>query len=84
MSDEKIELSIKNREKGSANEEINNFRYTGERMEVAINSLLVSDAIKALRSEDIELCFQTESRPFIVRSPSDDSSVELITPLHVY
>ncbi len=84
MSDEKIELSIKNREKGSANEEINNFRYTGERMEVAINSLLVSEAIKALRSEDIELCFQTESRPFIVRSPSDDSSVELITPLHVY
>lgn len=84
MSEDLVELSIKNRENGSANEQITNYRYTGETIEVAINSVLVADAIKALKSEDVELCFYAEMRPFVVKSPDDDSATELITPVHVY
>ena len=84
MSEDLVELSIKNRENGSANEQITNYRYTGETIEVAINSVLVADAIKALKSEDVELCFYAEMRPFVVKSPEDDSATELITPVHVY
>ena len=84
MSDERVELSAKNRENGSASESIDNFRFVGSRVEVPINPVLVADAIKVLKSDDVILCFYSESKPFVVKNPQDESAIELITPIHAY
>lgn len=84
MSEDSVEVSVKSQENGSANEHIQTFQYTGERLEVSFNSLFVVDAIKALKSEDVTICFQAEMKPFVVKNGKDDSVVELITPMRTY
>jgi DNA polymerase-3 subunit beta len=51
---------------------------------VSFNPQFVIDAIKALRADDVTLCFQAEMKPFVVKNPRDDSIVELITPMRTY
>jgi len=84
MSEDHVEVSVKSDRHGSGNEPIKTFQYEGDPLEVSFNSLFVVDAIKALRSEDVTICFQAEMRPFVVKNPSDDSVVELITPMRTY
>lgn len=84
MGEDSVEISVKSQENGTANEHIQTFQYTGEKLEVSFNSLFVVDAIKALKSEDVMLCFQAEMKPFVVKNQKDDSVVELITPMRTY
>ena len=84
MSEDHVEVSVKSDRHGSGNEAIKTFQYEGDPLEVSFNSQFVVDAIKVLKCEDVTLCFQAEMRPFVVRNPSDDSVVELITPMRAY
>lgn len=84
MSEDHVEVSVKSDRHGSGNESIKTFQYEGEPLSVSFNSLFVIDAIKALKSEDVTICFQAEMRPFVVKNPSDESVVELITPMRTY
>ena len=84
MSEEEVQVSSRSEQTGSALESIQTFQFTGERLEVSFNSLFVIDAIKALKSEDVRVCFQAEMKPFVVLSPKDDSVIELITPMRTY
>ncbi len=84
MREDHVEVSARSDSNGSANEPIQTFQFSGERLEVSFNSLFVIDAIKALKSEDVTICFQAEMRPFVVKNPKDDSVIELITPMRTY
>lgn len=84
MSEDHVEVSVKSDRNGSGNEPIKTFQFEGDPLEVSFNSLFVIDAVKALRSEDVTINFQAEMRPFVVKNPSDDSVVELITPMRTY
>lgn len=84
MSEEEVQVSSRSEQTGSALESIQTFQFTGERLEVSFNSLFVIDAIKALKSEDVRVCFQAEMKPFVVLNPKDDSVIELITPMRTY
>ena len=84
MREDQVELSVKNEISGSANEIVDTFQFNGDRLDVSFNPLFVIDAIKALKSEDVTLCFQAEMKPFVVKNPHDDSVVELITPMRTY
>ncbi len=84
MSEDNIEVSSKNEANGSANESIPTFEFNGERLDVSFNSTFVVDAIRALKSEDVTICFQAEMKPFVIKNPKDDSVVELITPMRTY
>ena len=84
MTEDEVEISARSETSGSANENIRTFQFTGERLDVYFNSLLVIDAIRALRCEDVQLCFQAEGRPFIVKNPRDDSAIEFITPMRYH
>ena len=84
MSEEEVELSVKNEASGSANETVRTFQYTGEPLVVSFNPLFVIDAIRALKSEDVMLCFQGEMKPFVVKNAKDGSIVQLITPMRTY
>jgi len=84
MAEEEVELSVKNEASGSANETVRTFQYTGEPLVVSFNPLFVIDAIRALKSEDVMLCFQGEMKPFVVKNAKDGSIVQLITPMRTY
>ncbi len=84
MEEDRVEVSARSEQTGSALESIRTFQFTGESLDVSFNSLFVIDAIKALKSEDVRLCFQAEMKPFVVQNPKDESVIELITPMRTY
>ncbi|MBQ9457514.1 MAG: DNA polymerase III subunit beta [Bacilli bacterium] len=84
MREDEVEISAKSEASGSASEHLRIFSYTGERLNVSFNCLFVMDAIKALKAEDVTLCFQAEMKPFVVKNPKDESVIELITPMRTY
>ncbi len=81
MSSNGVEVSSSSDQFGSGAETIDSVQYQGERLEVAFNALFVTQAVKALCSDDVELKFIGEMKPFVVVNPNDDSTVELITPM---
>jgi len=84
MSESEVQVSSRSEQTGSALESIQTFQYSGERLEVSFNSVFVIDAIKALKSEDVRICFRAEMKPFVVLDPHDDSVIQLITPMRTY
>ena len=80
MSDEGVEVSGAGTT-GSGVQKLNTVKYDGDRLEIAFNSTFVSEAIKALGCEDVNISFIGEMKPFVIRNPKDDSVVELITPM---
>lgn len=84
MKEDGVELSVKNDLSESADERVDTFQFNGDRLDVSFNPNFVIDAIRAVKSEDVTLCFQSDNRPFVVKNPRDDSVVELITPMRSY
>jgi len=81
MSNNEVEVMSTSSEIGSANEKIPNFQFTGDRLEILFNSTYVSDAIKALKCDDIILQFIGEMKPFVIKNAKDDNVIQLITPV---
>ena len=42
------------------------------------------DSIKALESEEIELKFNGEIKPIIIKNPENDDVIQLILPIRTY
>ena len=84
MSEEAVEISAKSSQVGSAVERIDAFRYVGQNLHISFNSGFVIDAIKALGSADVTFAFVGEMKPFIVENASDDSVVQIVTPVRTY
>lgn len=81
MTSEEIEVTSSSEQFGAAAETIECIQYQGERLEVAFNALFVTQAVKALCSDEIEIRLIGEMKPFVIVNPNDDSVVELITPM---
>lgn len=81
MSDESVEIISRSATMGSANEKINMYQFEGDRFEISFRASFVSDAIKALRSEDVTICFIGEMKPFVVKNQNDQTTDMLVTPL---
>ncbi len=84
MSEDRVEVSSKSSQIGSAVESISTFQYTGERLEISFNSAYVAQAIRATKSEDVTLAFVGEMKPFVVKNVKDESLVQLVTPVRTY
>lgn len=84
MSENGIEVSSKSSQIGSANEKIETFRYSGQRLEVSFNNEFVLAAIKSLGCVDVTLAFVGEMKPFIVKNDEDDSIIQVVTPMRTY
>lgn len=84
VSADECNISSKSEQIGSANETIEEYRYTGDRFEISFNVNYVIDAIKAAQSEDVVLSFVGEMSAFKVTSPIDDSIVQIVTPVRSY
>lgn len=84
MNEDEVILSSKSQEIGDAKEVLQLFKYTGERLEISFNVNYVSQAIKALKSQDILISFLGEMKPFTVSNKEDESCIQLITPVRTY
>ena len=84
MSEEGVEISAKSSQVGSAVEKIDMFKYVGQSLKVSFNSEFVIAAVKALGSADVTFAFVGEMKPFIVENASDDSIVQIVTPVRTY
>jgi len=84
MSEDGVEISAKSSQVGSAVEKIDVFKYVGQNLRVSFNSAFVIDAIKALGSNDVTFAFVGEMKPFVVENASDDSVIQIVTPVRTY
>ena len=84
MSEDSIEISAKSSQIGSANEKIDLFKYVGQNLKVSFNSEFVIAAIKALGCTDVTFAFVGEMKPFVIENASDDSVVQVVTPMRTY
>lgn len=84
LSDQGVEVSSKSEQVGSANEAIDLYEYEGGRFDISFNVDYVTDAIRAVQSEDVILSFAGEMNAFRVTAVGDDSIVQIITPVRNY
>ena len=84
MSEDGVEISSKSSQVGSAVEKIDVFKYVGQNLHVSFNSSFVIDAVRALGSADVTFAFVGEMRPFVIENASDDSVVQIVTPVRTY
>jgi len=81
MTEDQVEMLSRSTMTGSASVKLSTFQFSGERLEISFNSLFVSDAIKAVGSEDVTIEFIGEMKPFVVKDINNDSVDMLVTPL---
>ena len=55
-----------------------------ENIKIAFSSKYMMDAIKVLECEKIELCFNGEVKPIIIKNPDDNNLIQLIVPIKTY
>jgi len=84
MSPENVQISAKSSQTGSGVNKIGAFQYEGSPLRISFNSEFVSQAIKALGSEDILFEFIGEMKPFVIKNPNDDSIIQIVTPVRAY
>ena len=84
MSEDGIEISAKSQQVGSATEKIDVFKFVGQELRVSFNSEFVVAAVKALACEDVKFEFVGEMKPFVIRNISDDSVIQIVTPVRTY
>ena len=84
MSENGIEITSKSSQIGSAVERIELFKYEGAPLRISFNSEFVLAAIRALNCEDVTFAFVGEMKPFVVKNASDDSVIQIVTPVRTY
>ena len=84
MSTDGVEISAKSQQVGSATEKIDLYKYDGDDLKVSFNREFVVAAVKALNSEDVTFAFVGEMKPFVVKNTSDDSVIQIVTPVRTY
>ena len=84
MSENGVEISAKSSQMGSAVDKIDLFKYEGGSLKVSFNSEFVVSAIKALNCVDVTFLFVGEMKPFVIKNASDDSVIQIVTPVRTY
>ena len=69
---------------GNVEEKINVEKTNDNNMKIAFNSKFMMESIKALESDEIELMFNGEIKPIILKNPETDDLIQLILPIRTY
>lgn len=84
MNDDEVVISSKSSQVGSANERLSTFKFQGQPFKISFNSGFVTDAVKALNSEDVIFLFVGEMKSFIIKNASDDSIIQMVASVRSY
>lgn len=69
---------------GNVEEKIEITKNNEENIKIAFSSKYMMDAIKVLDCDKIELDFNGEIKPIIIRNPDDNNLIQLIVPIKTY
>jgi len=69
---------------GNVVEKIEVEKSNNENLKIAFSSKYMMEAIKVLDCEKIELCFNGEIKPIIIKNPDDNNLIQLIVPIKTY
>lgn len=69
---------------GNVEEKISVEKNNEENIKIAFNSKFMLDSIRVLESEDLELLFNGEFKPIILKNPEADDLIQLILPIRTY
>ena len=84
QSENKVVVSCRSSQLGSAEESIKLFKYNGDSLEISVNNEFVSSAIKALNCEDVSLNFNGAMKSFTISNKNDPNIIQLLTPIRTY
>ena len=69
---------------GNVVEKIEVEKNNDKNIKIAFSSKYMMEAIKVLDCDKIELCFNGEIKPIIIRNPDDNNLIQLIVPIKTY
>ena len=69
---------------GNVKENIKIINSKNSEINIAFSSKYMMDAIKTFNSDEIELCFNGDIKPIIIKSKEDNSLIQLIVPIRTY
>lgn len=84
MNSEKVEISSKSQEVGSANEILNEASFSGNRLDISFSGKYACDAIRAIGTEIVKISFSGDMKPFIIKGLDEDTCLQLILPVRTY
>ena len=84
MDETGVEISAKSSQVGSAVERIDLFKFEGGSLKISFNSEFVLAAVRALGCEDVTFLFVGEMKPFVIKNATDESVVQIVTPVRTY
>lgn len=85
ISGNEILLTTKSQEIGESHEDLIAESYTGDPIDISFTGNYVSDAAKALNTDNIRIRFTGDMKPFIlVNEGNDDSVLQLVLPVRTY
>ena len=69
---------------GNVEENINIVNNENKNLNISFSSKYMMDAIKVFNSKEIELCFNGEIKPIIIKNVDSDSLIQLILPIRTF
>lgn len=82
--DKFIEISSNSPEIGKVIESVESESFEGEELNISFSPKYMLDALKILEGTEIHVSFSGPMRPFLIRTPNDESIVQLILPVRTY
>jgi DNA polymerase-3 subunit beta len=83
-TDNSIKLSSNIPEIGNVEETVSLGNNIEEGFRIAFSSRYMMDALRSFEGEEVELLFNGEVKPIILKSTDDDSLIQLILPIRTY
>ena len=69
---------------GNVEENINVINNENKNLNISFSSKFMMDAIKVFESEEIEICFNGEIKPIIIKNINDEQLIQLILPIRTF
>lgn len=82
--DNEIKISSNIPEIGNVEEKIISIKDSNDNINISFSSKYMMEAVKALECEKIELLFNGEVKPIIIKNKDSNDLVELIVPIRTY
>ncbi len=83
ISETKVDITASG-SNGSSYENINVVSFEGKPFEISCSGKYLIDALKALSADEIVMSFSGELKPLIITDKTDESVVQLISPVRTY
>ena len=84
IEDKTMTITSTSNELGNAEEKLHIDCNNKEKIEISFSSKYMMDALKVIKEENLFLLLNTDDKPILIKTVTDESLVELILPIKTY